>query len=136
MFRKFVLPGFKRITDQARRFGLRVALHSCGSIYNVIPDLIEAGVEALHPIQAKAANMDAERLQREFGNDLCFIGGIDTQDLLKPRHSAGVRDEVRRIIDVFRTGIVISPSHEAILPDVPPANVEAMFDEAIRYSAA
>jgi len=136
LFRKFVLPGMRRLTDQAHRFGLKVALHSCGSIYRVIPDLIEIGVEALHPIQAKAANMDAERLRREFGKDLCFIGGIDTQQLLCRGTPQEVRDEVRRVIDVFRTGIVISPSHEAILPDVPPANIEAMFDEALRYSAA
>ena len=136
LFRKFILPSFKRITDQALRFGLKVALHSCGSIYNVIPDLIESGVQALHPIQAKAANMDAETLQREFGQDLCFIGGVDTQDLLNHGTPQEVRDEVRRVIDVFQTGIVISPSHEAILPDVPPANVEAMFDEALNYSAS
>lgn len=136
MFRKFILPHFRRITDQAHGFGLKVALHSCGSIYRVIPDLIDAGVDALHPIQAKAANMDAERLKREFGNDLCFIGGIDTQDLLSHATPDEVRDEVRRIIDVFETGIVISPSHEAILPDVPPGNVEAMFDEAVNYGGA
>jgi uroporphyrinogen decarboxylase len=134
-FRKFILPGMKRLTDQARRFGLRVALHSCGSVYRVIPDLINIGVEALHPIQAKASNMEAERLKREFGDDLCFIGGIDTQELLCNGTAQQVRDEVRRIVDVFGTGIVVSPSHEAILPDVPPSNVEAMFDEARAYQA-
>ena len=134
MFRKFVLPGMKRLSDQAHRFGLKVALHSCGSIYRVIPDLIDIGVEALHPIQAKASNMEAERLKREFGADLCFIGGIDTQQLLNGGTPQQVRDEVRRIIDVFDGGIVISPSHEAILPDVPPENIEAMFEEAVNYS--
>ncbi len=135
-FRKFILPSFRRITDQAHRFGLKVALHSCGSIYRVIPDLIDAGVEALHPIQAKAANMDAETLQREFGDDLCFIGGVDTQAILNHGTPEDVRAEVRRVVDVFQNGIVISPSHEAILPDVPPANVEAMFDEARKYGGA
>ena len=133
MFRKFILPYFRRITDQAHRFGLKVALHSCGSIHGVIPDLIDSGVEALHPIQAKASNMEAERLKREFGDDLCFIGGIDTQELLSHATPDEVRAEVRRIVDVFETGIVISPSHEAILPDVPPANVDAMFAEARSY---
>ena len=136
MFRKFILPSFRRITDQAHSYGLKVALHSCGSVHGVIPDLIDAGVEALHPIQAKASNMEAVRLKREFGNDLCFIGGIDTQELLSHATPDEVRAEVRRIIDVFETAIVISPSHEAILPDVPPANIEAMFDEARRYRSA
>jgi uroporphyrinogen decarboxylase len=131
MFRKFILPSFRRITDQAHSFGLKVALHSCGSIHRVIPDLIDAGVEALHPIQAKATDMEAERLKREFGEDLCFIGGVDTQDLLSNGTADEVRAEVRRLVDIFGDGIVISPSHEAILPDVPPANVEAMFDEAV-----
>jgi uroporphyrinogen decarboxylase len=135
-FRQFILPGMRRITEQAHRFGLRVALHSCGSIHRVIPDLIEVGVEALHPIQAKAANMDAETLQREFGDDLCFIGGIDTQEILNYGTPQKVRDEVRRIIDIFSNGIVISPSHEAILADVPPVNIEAMFDEALKYTAS
>jgi len=133
LFRRFILPGMKKLTDQAHRFGLRVALHSCGSVYGVIPDLIGIGVEALHPIQGKARNMEAVRLKREFGNDLCFIGGIDTQELLCNGTPQQVRDEVRRVIDIFGTGIVISPSHEAILPDVPPENVDAMFDEARTY---
>jgi len=76
------------------------------------------------------------RLKREFGDDLCFIGGIDTQELLSHATPNEVRAEVRRIVDVFQTAIVISPSHEAILPDVPPANIEAMFDEARRYQSA
>jgi len=136
MFRKFILPGMKRLTDQAHRFGLKVALHSCGSIHGVIPELIDIGVEALHPIQAKASNMEAERLKAEFGNDLCFIGGVDTQDLLNNGTPQQVRDEVRRLVDIFEGGIVISPSHEAILADVPPENIEAMFTEASNYGGA
>jgi uroporphyrinogen decarboxylase len=65
-FDEFILPWFRRFTDQAHRHGFQVILHSCGSIYRVIDRLIGAGVECLHPLQARARNMDAETLAREF----------------------------------------------------------------------
>ena len=77
MFDRFVMPGFKKFTDQAHRHGMKVLLHSCGSIYRVIPRLIDAGVDALHPIQAQAANMDAVTLSREFKDKIIFVGGVE-----------------------------------------------------------
>ncbi|MBN1286873.1 MAG: hypothetical protein JXB47_15850 [Anaerolineae bacterium] len=126
LFDEFVMPWFKTFTDQGHRHGKQVILHSCGSIYKVIPRLIEAGVECLHPLQAKAANMDAARLAREFGGKITFLGGIDAQGILPHGTPQTVTEEVHRVRRLLGPHVIISPSHEAILPDVPPQNVRAL----------
>lgn len=130
MFDRFVMPGFVKFTEQAHRWGMKVLLHSCGSIYRVIPRLIDAGVDALHPIQARAAHMDAETLAREFNGKIVFVGGVDTQQLLPNATPKQVKEEVYRLRDLFGPNFVVSPSHESILPDVPWENVQAMAEAA------
>ena len=125
-FDEFILPWFQRFTDQAHRYRYQVILHSCGSIYRMLPTLIAAGVECLHPLQARATNMDAETLSREFNGQVTFLGGIDTQYLLPYGSPEDVKADVRRVRDLLGPHVIISPSHEAVLPDVPPRNVEAM----------
>ncbi len=130
MFDRFVMPAFVKFTDQAHRHGMKVLLHSCGSIHRVIPRLIDAGVDALHPIQAMARNMDAETLARDFGGKIVFVGGVDTQRLLPRATPQQVKEEVHRLRDLFGPNFVVSPSHESILPDVPWENVQAMAEAA------
>ncbi len=129
--REFVLPGTKKLVDQAHEYGLVVIHHSCGAVYELIPDLIEIGVDAVHPIQALAANMDAGTLKRDFGGSMSFVGGVDAQYLLVKGTPDMVRQKVGKLKRIFPTGLVISPSHEAILPDINPANIRALF-EAVR----
>jgi uroporphyrinogen decarboxylase len=100
-------------------------------VYRVIPDLIEMGVDALHPLQALAANMDADTLAREFGGRIAFIGGIDTQQLLDHGTPEQVKEGVRRVKALLGPRLVVSPSHEAVLPNVPPENIEAMAQAAV-----
>jgi uroporphyrinogen decarboxylase len=130
-FKKFVYPGFKKIADQAKSYNLKVVLHSCGSVHDLIPQYISAGIDGLHPLQAKASNMDAERLAREFKNDLVFIGGVDTQHLLPFCSPLEVKAEVKRLKKVFGERFVVSPSHEALLPNVSIENALAMRDTAL-----
>ena len=130
LFDRFVMPGFVRFTEQAHRFGMRVLLHSCGSIERIIPRLIDAGVDALHPIQALAANMDAKTLSQRYNGKLVFVGGVDTQQLLPFGTPQQVRDEVHRLRDLFGENYVVSPSHESILPGVTAENVLAMAEAA------
>ncbi len=130
LVRKFVIPGCKELVAQAHAHGLKVIYHSCGSIDAIIPDLIEAGVDAIHPIQALAAGMDAESIQARFGGQVSFCGGVDTQKLLVTGTPEEVRRRVGELRKLFPTGLIISPSHEAILPDIPAANIRAMFDAA------
>ena len=129
-FKKFVLPGFKRIISVAKKHGKKVMLHSCGSIYRVIPDLIDAGVDILHPLQALAANMGPEKLAKEFGKHLAFCGGVDTQDLLVNAKPLQIKEAVYRLKDIFGPNFIVSPSHEALLSNVPFGNVIAMAEAA------
>ncbi|MEW5900272.1 MAG: uroporphyrinogen decarboxylase family protein [Acidobacteriota bacterium] len=128
LFDEFVLPWFRRFTDQAHGRGYQVILHSCGSIYGVIDRLVEAGVNCLHPLQARARNMDAETLARDFSGKIAFMGAVDTQRVLNQGTPAEVKTEVRRLKEVLGPHYIVSPSHEAILPDVPPQNVAAMAE--------
>lgn len=129
-FDRFVMPWFKKFTDQAHRRGYQVILHSCGSIYKVIGRLIDAGVDCLHPLQALAANMDAATLAREFKGKIAFLGGIDTQELLVHATPEQVKADVRRVRDLLGPCLIVSPSHEALLPNVPPENIAAMAEAA------
>ena len=130
-FDEFVLPWFRRFTEQAHRFGHQVILHSCGSIFRVIDRLIDAGVDCLHPLQALAANMDADTLAANFKGQITFLGGIDTQDLLVNGSAEEVRADVRRVKATLGPRLIVSPSHEAILPNVAPENVQAMAEAAV-----
>lgn len=128
-FRRFVLPSFKRLIAVGKKHNKLVMLHSCGSIYRIIPDLIDAGVDILHPIQAQANGMSAQDL-KQYKNDLAFVGGIDAQSFFVNATPQQIKDEVHRVRDILGPSIVISPSHEEILPNVPAQNVLAMAQAA------
>lgn len=130
LFDAFIMPWFSAFTQLGHRYGKQVILHSCGSVYKVIPRLIDAGVDCLHPLQARAANMEAERLAREFGGKITFLGGIDAQGILPYGTPQRVKEEVYRVRELLGPHVIVSPSHEAILPDVPPENVQAMAEAA------
>jgi uroporphyrinogen decarboxylase len=125
--RRFVIPGAKALIEQAHRYGVRVIYHSCGSIRDIIGDLIDAGADAIHPIQALAAGMEPASLKRDFGDRVSFCGGVDAQNLLIRGEPDTIQKEVAELQRIFPTGLVISPSHEAILPDIPPVNIEYLF---------
>ena len=130
LFKRFVLPSFAKFTDQGKSHGYKVVLHSCGAIERTIPALLDAGVDALHPLQALAKGMDAETLARKYKGDVVFIGGVDTQQLLPLGTPDEVRAEVRRLKELFGPQFVVSPSHEALLPNVSAANLRAMAETA------
>ena len=127
---RFVIPGAKRLIEIAHSYGVKIVYHSCGSIVEAIPQLIEAGVDVIHPIQAMAAGMQPENLKSKFEGKVAFCGGVDTQDLLPYGTPEQVAAKVRELRTVFPTGLIVSPSHEALQADVPAENVKALFDEA------
>jgi uroporphyrinogen decarboxylase len=127
LLREFVFNGTRELISQAKSYGLKVIHHSCGSIHTIIPDLIEAGADAIHPIQALANKMEPSRLKKDFGNRVSFCGGIDAQELMVNGKPEQVREKVTELKRIFPTGLIFSPSHEAILTDTNPANVEALF---------
>ncbi len=130
LLRGHVFKGTKKLIDQAHAYGLKVIHHSCGSVHDVIPDIAALGADAIHPIQALATKMDAPTLKRDFGGTASFCGGVDAQQLLVNGTPDQVAAKVRELRELFPTGLVISPSHEAILPDIPVANVEALAKAA------
>lgn len=132
-FRTFILPHFVRLTRLAKSYGYSVVLHSCGAIRRVIPDLIEAGVDVLHPLQARAQGMDAESLGAEFGGRIGFMGGVDMQQTMMLGTPQEVIAETDRVARALGPNLIISPSHECLLPSLPPENLEALAWAARKY---
>ena len=126
--REFVFPGTKKLIDQAKSYGLTVMHHSCGSIFPIIQDLADLGADIIHPVQALASEMDAPNLKKHFAGKVAFCGGVDAQNLLVHGMKEEVAKKVKELKELFPTGLIISPSHEAILPDIAPANIHAVFD--------
>ena len=110
-------------------------LHSCGSIYHLIPHMIEAGVDILNPIQTSGANMDPRRLKEEFGGKVVFWGGgCDTQSVLPNGSPKEVREHVKERLDIFKPGggYVFTQVHN-IQPNVPAENIVAMLEAAYEF---
>ncbi|MGD9495498.1 MAG: uroporphyrinogen decarboxylase family protein [Armatimonadota bacterium] len=136
MFRRFIKPHLARLFAQAHDFGLKVMLHSCGSVYAFIPDLLEIGMEVLDPVQVRARDMSIDKLAAEFGRDLCFHGSIDTQQTLPFGTADDVRAEVRARLALFpQGGLICGPSQE-FMEDVPTENILALYEAAGAYSPA
>ena len=131
LLRTFVLPYLAELVADGRDHGYQVLLHSCGAVAEVVPDMIAMGMDVLHPLQARAEGMDASSLASRFQGRIAFMGGIDTQELLVNGTPDEVAEDVRRVKARLGPAFVVSPSHEAILPNVPPENVEAMARAAI-----
>jgi hypothetical protein len=110
-------------------------LHSCGSIYHLIPHMIEAGIDILNPVQTSAANMEPDHLKMEFGGRIVFWGGgCDTQRILPTASPEEVREHVRERLGIFKPGggYVFNQVHN-IQPNVPAENIIAMLDAAYEY---
>jgi uroporphyrinogen decarboxylase len=129
-FNEFIMPWFKKFTAQGHEYNYQVVLHSCGAIYHVIDQIIDSGVDCIHPIQAKADQMDADTLAKSFKGRVTFMGGVDAQHLMTGGTPDEIKSEVSRVKSLLAPGLIVSPSHEAILPNVPPENVEALAQAA------
>jgi len=132
---RFFLPWLKRFADQAHRHGHQVFMHSCGAIHPLIEKIIAAGVDCLHPLQARAVDMDAATLARDFKGRIAFMGGIDSQGVLTSGTPGQVRADVKRVRELLGPNVIISPSHESILPNMPPENIEAMALAAREFAS-
>lgn len=131
-YRKLFKPRHSQLCEYVHKNStMKTYLHSCGSIYKLIPDLIDAGYDILNPVQTSAAEMDPAGLKREFGRDVCFWGGgADTRTVLNNGTPEQVREHVRERLEIFSPGggFVFNTVHN-IMPDVPPQNILAMFEE-------
>ena len=136
LYREVFKPRQKIIYETVRkRSSLHVFLHSCGAIADILPDLIEVGVEIINPVQTSARGMDPARLKREFGKDIVFWGGgCDTQRVLPTGTPEEIDAHVRGRIATLAPGggFVFTQVHN-IMPHVPPRNIEAMYDAVKKY---
>jgi len=133
MFRRFLLPQLKRLVDLGHNYGLKVMLHCCGGVAELIPAMIEIGLDGLHAVEPSCRGMDLARLKAEFGERILFNGAIDSHHVLIDGTADVVRRETRRVLDIMKPGggYVAGASHDTILEETPLENVLAMF-EAIR----
>ena len=133
MYREFFKPHHRRMWQRAKELApVKVMLHCCGGVRELLPDLIAAGLDAINPVQTSAAGMDPAGLKRDFGDAITFWGGgCDTRDILPHGTPETIRRHVHERIGILSSGggFVFQQVHN-ILADVPPDNILAMFDAA------
>ncbi|MBI5670096.1 MAG: uroporphyrinogen-III decarboxylase-like protein [Chloroflexi bacterium] len=131
---EFLLPRMKRMMDLAHESGVYVYFHSDGAIRQVIPDLIEAGIDILNPIQWRCRGMERDGLKRDFGDRVILHGGVDNQHTLPFGSVDDVRAEVRYNIEVMGAGggYILAPCHN-IQAISPPENVVALYKAGLEY---
>lgn len=131
MYRDLFKPRHARMWQRAKELAdVRVQLHSCGGIRELLPDLIEAGLDAVNPVQINCSGMELDGLKRDFGERITFWGGCcDTGEILPNATPVEVADHVRQQVAICgrEGGFVFQQVHN-VLADVPPENVVAMFD--------
>lgn len=129
MFREFILPRIKRYWDVFNNAGIPIIMHSCGCLTDFLPDLIDIGLRVLEPVQPC---MDLAFLKREYGKDLVFWGGIETQNFLPFGTPAQVKEKARQTIRTLGKGggLIIGPSQE-VMHDVPIENVKALVETIV-----
>jgi len=133
LFRRFILPHLKRLVALGHDYRLKVMLHCCGGFRELIPAMIEAGLDGLHAIQPSCRGMDLRKLKADFGDKILFNGAIDSHHVLIAGTPEVVRRKTREVLDIMKPGggYVAGASHDTILEETPVENVVTMFD-AIR----
>jgi uroporphyrinogen decarboxylase len=132
MYREYFQPR-ERVMWQAvkqRAPRLKIMLHCCGGVRELLPGLIDAGLDAMNPVQITCRGMEPVGLKCDFGSRLTFWGGgCDTRDVLSKGSPAQVSENVRQLVKIWQPGggFVFQQVHN-ILADVPPANIVAMYD--------
>ena len=109
-----------------------MAHHCCGALRSIIPDLIEMGLDVLNPVQCDCVGMNPTELKKEFGNDLAFMGGVDTIELLPNASSDKVFKETKELIETMTAdggGYILAASH-TIPPETPLENIFALYEAA------
>jgi uroporphyrinogen decarboxylase len=135
-YRKLIQPRHRRLFSFIKEQALvKVFYHTCGAVRKVIPDLIDAGIDILNPVQISAAGMDLDELKQEFGGDMVFWGGgVDTQSVLGTATPDQVKEHVRQNIEALAPGggFVFAAVHD-IQANVPPENIMAMWQAWQEY---
>jgi uroporphyrinogen decarboxylase len=135
LWRRFLRPRFARMIEKAKSHGKTTFLHSDGDIQEIIPDLIEVGLDILNPVQPDV--MDIYALKREYGRDITFHGGVSVQHVLPDSTPEELRAEIRRLIREVGAGggFIIGPTH-SLGRDIPLENLVVLTEEIAQRGAA
>lgn len=131
-WRDMIRPHLAQIFNVGKSRGLWVAYHSCGAIRPIIPDLIEMGLDVLNPVQGNCPGMDPLELRKEYGTELSFMGGLDTQQLLPNGTADEVYQATIRLVEEMTSdggGYILAASH-AVPPETPLENILAVYGAA------
>jgi uroporphyrinogen decarboxylase len=130
MFRRFISRRLAQLVDLGHAYGLKVMLHCCGGFAELIPAMIEIGLDGLHALQPSCTGMDPRRLKAAYGDRILLNGAIDSQQVLIEGAPELVRQKTRETLGIMMPGggYVAGASHDWILEETPLDNVLAMFD--------
>ena len=135
MYQEYFKPRHQLMWDSAKKLAdVKVMLHCCGGVRELLPDLIDAGLDTINPVQTTARGMEAEGLKNDFGKDIVFWGGgCDTQQILPNGTPEEVYKHTTEQLEIMSPGggFVFQQIHN-ILPGVSPENIQAMF-EAVKH---
>jgi uroporphyrinogen decarboxylase len=133
LWRELYKPCYEELFAMVHDGGAHVWLHSCGNITEIIPDLIEIGLDVLNPVQSRA--MDVDELGATYGDKLCFWGGLDVQVTVPRGTPEDIDGEVRHLVQVLGScdGGYIGGTSHTILPDAPLENIRAVFEAFERH---
>lgn len=131
MWRTFIMPYHQRMNALIRSYGKKIFYHCCGAVYELIGELAQLPIDVLNPIQPSAKGMSLPRIKKEFGDILCFHGGIDIQQLLPHGTPEQVAEETKEVCRIMgeNGGYILCSAHH-IQADTPVENILAMYDAA------
>jgi uroporphyrinogen decarboxylase len=135
LFKRYFLPAYRKLIDNAHAQDLFFGWHCCGSVPEVLPLMIDAGIDVFDVVQTSAHGMELEKLHRLYGREVCFHGTMDVQKDLVEKSPQEIRAVVRRVKELWGLagGIILAPTHET-LPDTPVENLLAIYDELMKPS--
>jgi uroporphyrinogen decarboxylase len=135
LFRRFFLPHLKNLVNLGKDFNLKVMMHCCGGFKQLIPALIEIGLDGLHAVQPSCLGMDLAVLKKEFGKKLVFNGCIDSHHVLIDGNPESVKKQTKAVLDIMMPGggFIAGASHDTILEETPVENILAMFDTILEH---
>ncbi|MFW5986353.1 MAG: uroporphyrinogen decarboxylase family protein, partial [Halanaerobiales bacterium] len=128
---EFFKPRHQKMWNRAKELAdVKVMLHCCGGVRELLPDLIDAGLDCINPVQITCSGMEPEGLKKDFGQEMVFWGGgCDTRRILPEGSPEEVKEHVKNQLEIMSPGggFVFQQVHN-ILADVPPENIETMFE--------
>lgn len=132
LLRKYFIPIYKRLIENAKKYNLIFSWHCCGNVNKILPMMIDAGIDVFDVCQTSAKDMEIEIVYKTYGKRICIHGGLDVQKLLVFGKPKDIKEEIKKIINLWNNngGLILTPSHEA-LPETPIENILAIYETVV-----